>query len=34
MQTTIESYKNLLEFFEKDDQSDTVKIRREMLNMT
>ena len=34
MAVTIESYKNILESFEQDDQTDIVKVRREMLSMT
>lgn len=30
MQVTIESYKNILESFEQDDQTDIVKVRKEM----
>ncbi len=33
MQLTIESYKNILENFEQDDQTDTVKAKKEMINM-
>lgn len=33
MQLTIESYKGILENFEQDDQSDIVKVRKEMMNM-
>jgi hypothetical protein len=34
MAVTIESYKNILENFEQDDQTDIVKVRREMMGMT
>lgn len=34
MATTIESYKNILTSFEQDDQTDVVKLRKEMLQMT
>ncbi|CDW77286.1 UNKNOWN [Stylonychia lemnae] len=33
MQITIESYKNILESFEQNDQTDTVKIKKEMVAM-
>lgn len=34
MAITIESYKNILESFEQDDQTDIVKVRKEMMAMT
>lgn len=34
MATTIESYKNILESFTQDDQTDVVKIRKEMIAMS
>lgn len=33
MQLTIESYKNILESFEQDDQTDSVKAKKEMMSM-
>jgi len=33
MSITIESYKNILNTFETDDQSDSVKMRKEMMQM-
>lgn len=34
MSVTIDSYKNILSNFENDDQTDGVKIKKEMLEMT
>ena len=34
METTINSYKSILESFSNDDQTDVVKIRKEMNAMT
>ena len=33
MQITIESYKNILESYTQDDQTDIVKVRKEMISM-
>ena len=33
MQTTIESYKEILESFEQNDQTDTFKLKKEMVAM-
>lgn len=33
MQLTIESYKNILESFEHQDETDIVKARKEIVNM-
>ena len=33
MQLTIESYKNILESFEQDDQTDVVKAKKELMSM-
>ena len=34
MEVTIESYKNIIDSFSNDDQTDIVKIRKEMISMT
>ena len=34
MQITIESYKQIIDHFEQSDENDTIKIKKEMIEMT